>query len=259
MAKNLLRKSSAKSKSGDSDRRPFWRRYARAFVVVIALGGFAGIVWYSYSQGVRDGGARALPLVRADLTPVKAAPKNPGGIVVPHKDMLIYDRLDSGRAQAPARLEHISPPEEPITLVKAEAAADKPAAPAINGSLGSRGKIEAAAPRDGVQIISPAPNGAKPPAPNGAKPVITAQYMGPFRIQLAAYRSAEVAAKRWRTIKVKHEDLLGRLNPIIQKADLGKKGLYFRLQAGPLPSRASAKSLCAALKKRKVSCLVVQL
>lgn len=251
MAKNPLRRSSAKSQSQGSDQRPFWRRYARAFVVVVALGGFAGIVWYSYNQGVLDGGARALPLVRADLTPVKVAPKNPGGVVVPDKDMLIYDRLDSGRAKSPARREHISPPEEPIVLAKTVAAAPKPATPAVNGSLGAGGKIEPAAPRDGMRTL--------PPAQNGTEKVVTAQYMGPFRVQLAAYRSAEVAAKRWRAVKTKHEDLLGRLNPIIQKADLGKKGTYFRLQVGPLPSRASAVSLCAALKKRKVSCLVVQL
>ncbi len=251
MPNTSFAKSSGKFKADSSGPRPFWRRYGRAFVVVAALGGFAGIVWYSYHQGVRDGGARALPLVRADSTPLKVAPKDPGGVVVPHKDMLIYDRLDSGHATAPARREHISPPEEPIRLAKAEAAAGKPAGPAANGSLGAAGKIETAAPTEGVRPL--------PAAPNGAKQVLTAQYMGPFRVQLAAYRSPEVAAKRWRAVSTKHKDLLGQLNPIIQKADLGKKGLYFRLQAGPLKSRASAVSLCAALKKRKVSCLVVQL
>ncbi len=248
MPKKSFAISSGESEADRSDKRPFWRRYGRAFVVVAALGGFTGIVWYSYNQGVRDGGARALPLVRADLTPLKVAPKDPGGVVVPNRDMLIYDRLD--RATAPARREHISPPEEPIRLAKTEAAG-KPAGTAINGSLGAAGKIETAAPGNGVRPL--------PSAPNGAKRVLTAQYMGPFRVQLAAYRSPEVAAKRWRAISAKHKDLLGQLNPIIQKADLGKKGLYFRLQAGPLKSRASAVSLCAALKKRKVSCLVVQL
>ncbi len=253
MPNKLFAKSSGKSTADRSGARPFWRRYGRAFVVVAALGGFAGIVWYSYEQGIRDGGARTLPLVRADSTPLKVAPKDPGGVVVPNRDLLIYDRLDSGRAGAPARREHITPPEEPIILAKAEAAG-KPAGPATNGSLGTEGKIGTAKPTNGAP-----PPLAAPAAPNGAKPVRTAQYMGPFRVQLAAYRSPEVAAKRWRAISGKHKDLLGQLNPIIQKADLGKKGLYFRLQAGPLKNRAAADTLCAALKKRKVSCLVVQL
>ncbi len=232
-----------KSKGSPDTARPFWRRYGRALIVVATVGGFAGVVWYSYTVGVRAGGAHALPLVRADLRPIKVAPRNPGGIDVPHKDVMVYDRLDGGAANGRARKERITPPEEPMTVAAVEPAATEPPAPAAAAET-------PALPRG---VAKP------PPAGNGKTPVVTAQYMGPFRVQLAAYRSPEVAAKQWRGFRAKHKDLLGALNPVIQRADLGKKGLYFRLQAGPLESRKAAEALCALLKQRKVSCLVVQL
>lgn len=231
---------------------------------MLALGGFAGIIWYSYTEGLRAGDARAVPLVRADLTPLKVAPKDPGGVEVPNKDMLIYDRLDGGEDGGRARQERITPDEE-LALAPNESA---PTAPAGSRALTSDGAVKTIPKTDikGVRPLAPATTpattpatGAKAAPKHGSRPVQTAQYMGPFRVQLAAYRTSEAAARSWRAIQGRHKDLLGRLNPIIQKADLGKKGLYFRLQAGPLASRAEASALCAKLKKRKVGCLVVKL
>lgn len=241
-----------KSKPTTDAARPFWRRYGRALIVFATVGGFAGVVWYSYSVGVRAGGAQALPLVRADLRPIKVAPRNPGGIDVPHKEIMVYDRLDGGAANGRIRKERITPPEEPMTVAAVEPAATKSPAPAPAAQSPAKAGLNAA-PALPRGIAKP------PPASNGKAPVVTAQYMGPFRIQLAAYRSSEVAARQWRGFRAKHKDLLGTLNPVIQRADLGKKGLYFRLQAGPLESRKAAEALCARLKQRKVSCLVVQL
>jgi hypothetical protein len=43
-----------------------------------------------------------------------------------------------------------------------------------------------------------------------------------------------------------------------QRADLGSKGVFFRLRAGPLASESAAKKICAELTKRKVGCLVIK-
>ncbi len=43
------------------------------------------------------------------------------------------------------------------------------------------------------------------------------------------------------------------------RVDLGAgKGIFYRLQAGPIPDRETADTLCAELKRQKVGCLVVE-
>jgi len=44
----------------------------------------------------------------------------------------------------------------------------------------------------------------------------------------------------------------------IVRADLGTRGVYFRLRAGPLKDRAAADALCRKLAGRKVGCIVVK-
>ena len=44
----------------------------------------------------------------------------------------------------------------------------------------------------------------------------------------------------------------------VQRADLKDKGVFFRIQAGPLPDRTTAEDVCAELKAAKQPCLVVK-
>jgi hypothetical protein len=55
-----------------------------------------------------------------------------------------------------------------------------------------------------------------------------------------------------------HPDLLDDMRLTVQRADLGDKGVYFRIQAGPLPDRTTAEDVCAELKAAKQPCLVVK-
>ncbi len=80
---------------------------------------------------------------------------------------------------------------------------------------------------------------------------------GAFRIQLAAMRSATAAEAEWRRLKRRHRDLLEALRPRVQRADLGAKGVFYRLQAGPLADAGRAKGLCETLARRTVPCLVI--
>ncbi len=44
----------------------------------------------------------------------------------------------------------------------------------------------------------------------------------------------------------------------IREIDLGARGIFYRVQAGYFPDRASALELCTALKARGQDCLVVK-
>ncbi len=109
---------------------------------------------------------------------------------------------------------------------------------------------------------------AKPPAkPAPAKKVVAAKPTAPkaapaktvtsYRIQLASYRSAALAQKMWKKLQKTHAGILGSLAAGTARADLGKRGVYFRLQAGAFESEAKARAVCRQLKARKQDCIIV--
>jgi len=74
---------------------------------------------------------------------------------------------------------------------------------------------------------------------------------------LASIRSEDAVRAEWGRLKGKYPDMLGGLDLTVARADLGAKGIFYRLRAGPL-SESAAKKLCADLAKNKVGCLVVR-
>jgi di/tricarboxylate transporter len=79
-----------------------------------------------------------------------------------------------------------------------------------------------------------------------------------YRIQIASMRSAGAAKMAWERLTNGHADLFGKLEPNIVRAELAKKGFFYRLQAGPLADAKAARGLCTRAKKRKIGCLIVQ-
>ncbi|MBT6094868.1 MAG: tetratricopeptide repeat protein [Rhodospirillaceae bacterium] len=73
-------------------------------------------------------------------------------------------------------------------------------------------------------------------------------------VHLASYRSMKQAQRGWAQIKRAHKAVLGRLKHEVSKVNLGKKGVYYRLKAGPFKSAGSAKSACGKLKRRRQFC-----
>ncbi len=73
-------------------------------------------------------------------------------------------------------------------------------------------------------------------------------------VHLASYRSVKQAEDGWKLIQRRHRTVLKDMEHEVAKVDLGKKGVYYRLKAGPLDSAAEAKRVCADLKKRRQFC-----
>ena len=79
-----------------------------------------------------------------------------------------------------------------------------------------------------------------------------------FVLQLLSSRSEEKARDAWVKINKQHGEQLGGLSYGIKRIDLGDKGIWFRLQVGPLDNRQAAEQLCKRLKQGDVemNCLV---
>ena len=81
---------------------------------------------------------------------------------------------------------------------------------------------------------------------------------GKFLVQIASYREKDDALRRFDTLSSQHGDLLSELSPDILRADLGDRGIYYRLRIGPFQSFEGSTDLCNALKERNLDCLVIQ-
>ena len=66
----------------------------------------------------------------------------------------------------------------------------------------------------------------------------------------------ERAAKEWRGLSDRFRSVLGSLHPLIQDADLGERGVFYRLKAGPIADRARARALCRALETEEQYCRI---
>ncbi|HBC07317.1 MAG TPA: hypothetical protein DC046_06995, partial [Rhodospirillaceae bacterium] len=73
-------------------------------------------------------------------------------------------------------------------------------------------------------------------------------------VHLASYRSEKQAEDGWKLIQRRHRTVLKDMEHEVSKVDLGKKGVYYRLKAGPVKSAGEAKGICADLKKRRQFC-----
>ena len=66
-------------------------------------------------------------------------------------------------------------------------------------------------------------------------------------MQLSSQRDETTAWSSWKKLQASTGDLLANHEPAVVRADLGAKGIYFRLQVG-LDSRRDAQDLCGGLK-----------
>lgn len=88
----------------------------------------------------------------------------------------------------------------------------------------------------------------KPAVQAGLRAVIRASVTGEERgsVQLAAFPSEDAARNAWRAMVRAHPDALGGLTPRYERADLGSRGVWFRLKAGPVLSSSQAQEVCSA-------------
>jgi len=242
------------------------KRVMTGLVAVAAVLGFGVVLVYAYNKGKQDGPGKVPPVIQAEEGPSKIRPENPGGMKVPNRDKEVFNRLETdNKSSTVERL--LPPPEKPMTPPAAETGGNvaetlKPAVAPLPVPPKEIKPMLAEPPK-----APPAPPAAKKPATAAKKvaskaPASTpkaAAKTGAYRVQMASLKSRAAVQKNWASLKRKHPDLLGKLQLNIQSVQLsGGRGTFYRMQAGPMTSRAQANSLCARLKSRKQGCIVVR-
>lgn len=239
----------------------------------------AGVWWWSHSRTPGE-----IPTIKAEGS-YKERPEQPGGIDIPHQDVQVYQEIEGGAADEKTTVEHMLPPPEQPTAPAATAAAGEDqefvTAPAtqvenISPAAGLPALKEAEAPKK-MEVPTPvavAPTPAPAPVkqveqhvpPKVVSPVVTAEpapaapvaaTKGGVVVQFAASTDERAATDMAQKLQSKYHGTLGnaRLHPV--KADLGAKGVFYRIQSQPLPE-GQAKSICASVKKANAGCLLVR-
>jgi SPOR domain len=79
---------------------------------------------------------------------------------------------------------------------------------------------------------------------------------GRYTVQVSSQRSEAEAQAAFQTLRSKFPTQLGSREPIIRRADLGAKGIYYRALVGPFASMEKAAGMCSNLKAAGGNCLV---
>ncbi len=236
------------SEEEEGGRRPL---YMFAIFVLIFL--FAGLLFLAYKQGLKQGAEGQPPIIRADTSPIKGTPANPGGMEIPHQDRSVYDQMSGSGEPADATddTEHLLPKaEEPMAMATPGPVAPDAAAPTAPAPV-------TAAPVAPVEQAGPvidAPVVAAQPVEEVPAMTAPATATGGYVVQLAAFRDEPSALAAFKKLQKKYPSLAA-LSADVQRADLGAKGIYYRLRAGYI-DKPSAAALCADLSGKGQACFV---
>jgi hypothetical protein len=203
-----------------------------------------------------------LPPAEEPKAPPQKPKTEPAKPQVAAEDKKALEDIVKATAEAPKPAAAPPAPEPPKQVAEApkpEASKADPLAAAV--AAAAPGKTSATGPivTDSKPVeAAPAQPPVQTAAVTPAAPTPAAAGSGSFQIQLVSVPSEEAANSEWTRLNRKHKDLFANLSPAVTKADLGDRGTFYRLRAGPLADKAAADALCAALAAEKTGCVVVK-
>jgi hypothetical protein len=235
-------------------------------VSIAAIASFGSVVWWAHNQDVKAGGKGLEPLVvQAPATPTRVKPENAGGLVPPNQDKEVYNRISPGAVptQPEKLLSAATNPRLPANGLPAPA----PPKPTEADTVKTPTPVQAA-PANATPATPAAPStptvqstdvksGKTEPGPSIAS--LIDNMSGPtggWRVQVASVKSEDVAKSTWARLQSAHGDAMANLRMQAVRVDLGDKGVWYRVQAGPLDEK-QAQSVCSTLKTRKADCVPV--
>lgn len=272
---------------GDEEYENSLLRWMSIGFVICAVGGFVALAWYAYQNSIQPISEEEIPLVEAEERPFKEVPEDPGGWQFDHQDKSVYNQLAGGEEKERPVAERLLPaPEEPVQRPPVEELLANGLSPEPVREAQPGGEVVLAptdskpsqpvqedaepAPEPETEIeteqlvetkpaATPTDKPAAPavtPAPAKTQPVQTTP--GQFLVQLGSFRANADAEAAWSRIAKAHSARLSGHGHVVERADLGAKGVYYRLQYGPFNDDATAKNICEYLQQNKQACLVVK-
>jgi SPOR domain len=110
-------------------------------------------------------------------------------------------------------------------------------------TLTPQGGQEAAEPPARVAAVNPAPAAA--PSSSGG-----------FVVQVSSQKTEADAQASYKSLQSKFPNVLGSRSPLIKRADLGEKGVFYRATVGPFATRDEAAQFCTNLRTAGGQCVI---
>lgn len=231
-----------------------WAWFAFGAIVIALAAMVVVVVWPPLSLKTPTD----VIVVKAIDGAIKVKPADPGGMTVPHQDLLVIDLLKSGGADT-GEVETLQPrasaPEPPpISAGKTDSAAADPA-PDSATSAAPDAPDSASENVAAIQKETDKAPSVKPVTKPATQPAIK-QSDGPvFVIQLAAFRNDDKAKEIASLLSEKHSSRLQGVRLQTMRLDTGSNGVFFRVVSAPM-SRAEAEHTCAKLRRAGQDCFL---
>lgn len=260
-------------------------------IVVALLAVLGSVIWYSYPRESAQREVMNTPIVRADAGDYRVLPAEPGGMAIPYRESTVFNTMRQAEGRGDGQVENLLPqPEQPVSRDQLFAGLKVDESVASTASTVSEDTSEKAVASEKVvdstitesaAVTTPqvAAMTAKPVpvekpqadvvaavAANKTEPASGVQKIdekpalasaGGYYVQLGSVRAREGAAGEWSKLQ-KSFAALAPLNLRVQEANLGDKGLFYRIQGGPV-TEAEAKAICQSVIAQKPGgCLVVR-
>ena len=239
----------------------------------------AGLYYFAYQQGLAAGQKLNPPIIAADPGPIRVSPDEAGIKMDKAPDLNIYSVMKGevgtdADATPPAEndgsreslLNNIYTQNNDTAVGSAERT-PAPASPPKTISIPkpvvteSEPKVVVASKPEVAAAVKPVTPpiqaNSKPKAKYKAEQKQIAQPVEPrFMVQLSATRSRAIARQTYTNLQKKYSQELQNRDPLIFRADLGAKGIFYRVNVGGFSSKQKATQFCNELKAKGASCLV---
>lgn len=287
-------KIAEQSISSFEERRNELNKSKSVFIGAVSGVVLAGIVgWFVLSPRYAQEAGQEIPVIRRPQTAIKVQPTEPGGMEILNQDKSVYGIIDKNDTAGTVE-NLLPPPEEPKlpviapsddTVVKTVGIADiidetskedvseqaekiiqvaeapKPVAvkeeplpvktESLSEAMAAKPVVEEKAPEKKAEV--PAPKPVEKEKPASASDVKIAA--GSWQVQLMSSNQKGAVEKSWKQLVAKYGVLKNQPYEI-EKADLGAKGIYYRLKAGAFKDRSGADTLCNDIKALGGTCIV---
>jgi cell division septation protein DedD len=223
------------------------------FLALGVSGLVAAVFWLSSLPAWRPSTARIVAEAPAKQAEARRPPDS-SPAPMPEQNSIVT-RLSDADVERPALLPEaqlLQParPETQSATVEAAVAAAGPVSEPIRPSepipvTGTAAReINAAAPDRALVGIAEPPRDGTP--------------QKGYRLQLGSVRTLESARREWERLESQNGDVLNKLGYAPARVDLGDRGIFYRIQAGPVADAATAERVCKELRQRGVGCLLIK-
>ncbi len=245
-------------------------------ISLLVLAAFGGVVWLAYNNGVAHGRGDVPTHIVAQNTAAAPATAPDASPATPVRTIKVYQQPagadEDTEAPATAPPAQLNKVVTPAPVLRSQPAETKPVAAQTAPVQTKPAPVKATVVETKKPVVPPSvavtqstlspvktqPKAvATPPAAlTPAKPAATAPVTvaGAFVLQIGAYKSEADASAAWKVYQAKHAALLSGVSSNIEKADLGSKGVWYRLRAGSFAGKDEAAALCDKLKAEGAAC-----